>query len=125
MMHEDIQKRHRAAPRLPLSLPGTFLAVEGNHRCILTNLSKTGVLVALKEPMRIGAEGYLRCGPIDHFMVVTRREKGMNALSFELPVDDHFVFGIRQFQSQFADREQEALLAEVHAWTSGDLDSRI
>lgn len=124
MMHEDIQNRERAAPRMQLSLPGTFLAVEGNHRCILTNLSKTGVLIALQEPMRIGAAGYLRCGPIDHFMVVTRKEKGMNALAFDLPVDDVFVFGIRQFQAQFAERELESLLAEAYAWTSGKSDSR-
>ncbi|MFU7528389.1 PilZ domain-containing protein [Qipengyuania sp. ASV99] len=120
MAEDDPQSSHRAAPRLPLSLPGLFLAVTGNQHCILTNLSRTGALIAIEEPLRIGSEGYLRCGPIDHFMVVTRREKGRNALHFDIPVSDAFVFGIRQFQEALAAREQEELLETVRGWTSGE-----
>lgn len=119
MEQQRLETAERAAPRLPLCLPGTLLAVTGNQNCILVNLSRTGVLIALPEPLKVGAEGYLRCGPIDHFMVVTRKQKGMNALSFDIPVDDHFVFGIRQYQEGQAEREQEEMIEAVMAWTSG------
>ena len=119
MTQQRLETAERAAPRLPLCLPGTLLAVTGNQNCILVNLSRTGVLVALPEPLKVGAEGYLRCGPIDHFMVVTRKQKGMNALSFDIPVDDRFVFGIRQYQESQAEREQEEMIEAVMAWTSG------
>ena len=92
----------------------------GNQHCILTNLSRTGALIAIEEPLRIGSEGYLRCGPIDHFMIVTRKEKGRNALHFDIPVNDAFVFGIRHFQQALAAREQEELLETVRSWASGE-----
>ncbi len=116
----DAQSHKRAAPRMDLSLPAQFLGVEGNHRCIITNLSRTGLRIAIKQPLRVGQEGFLRGGPIDHFMAVTRAGTGMNALEFEIPVSDIFVFGIRRFQEQFEEREAEELMATVRAWTSGE-----
>jgi hypothetical protein len=119
MEQKNLKAAERAAPRMRLCLPGTLLAVSGNYDCILTNLSRTGVLIALREPLKVGAEGYLRCGPIDHFMVVTRKEKGVNALSFDIPVDDKFVFGVRQYAQGQELREHEEMVEAVLAWTSG------
>lgn len=110
----------RVAPRMDLSLPAQFLGVEGNHKCIITNLSRTGLRVAIKEPLRVGQEGFLRGGRLDHFMSVTRAGAGMNALEFEIPVSDIFVFGIRRFQDQFEESEAAELRAMVRAWTSGE-----
>lgn len=116
----DEQAGQRAAPRMNLSLPAKFLGVEGNQPCIITNLSRTGVKIAIPESLRVGQEGFLRGGPIDHFMVVTRAERGMNALEFEIPVSDIFVFGIRHFQEKFKGGEEDALMETVRAWTTAE-----
>jgi len=123
MTEEELETGRRAAPRLALSLPGKFLAVHANHSCIVTSLSRTGLKLAIEEPLEIGDAGYLRCGPIDHFMIVTRKDLGQNALEFEIPVSDMFVFGIRHFQEQLDEAMQEELSANVLAWTQGKIAS--
>jgi len=106
----------RAAPRLPLSLPGKFLSTQGNHRCIVTNLSRTGVLIAIKDPLRVGNDGFLRCGPIDHFVTVQRQGSGLNAMTFEIPVGDLFVAEIRRYQESFEARELHELQEQARDW---------
>lgn len=113
----DFQTAGRAAPRLPLSLPGTFISTLGNHNCIVANLSRTGVLIALPEPLRVGSSGYLRCGPIDHFVIVKRQGVGLNAAVFEIPVSDVFVAQVREYQKCFETKELYELLATAQAWT--------
>ncbi len=115
----------RSAPRLRLSLPGVLLAVRGNHNCIITNLSQTGVLIALSDPLKVGEEGYLRCGPIDHFVIVARKERGLNALEFDIPVSREFVVQMREFQETLAEREEVELLDTVRSWTEGSNRGRI
>lgn len=114
-----LQTGRRAAPRLRLSLPGVFLSTQANHRCIITNLSRTGALMVLEDSLQIGKDGFLRCGPIDHFVTVTRKEKGLNAVEFEIPVSDVFVMQVRKFQESFDAREQDDLLATAREWAHG------
>jgi hypothetical protein len=116
-LEADCEKAKRAAPRLPLSLPGTFISTLGNHNCILTNLSCTGVLIAMSEPLRVGSAGFLRCGPLDHFVIVKRQGVGLNAAVFEISVSDAFVAQVREYQNSFATRELSELLATAQAWT--------
>lgn len=112
-----LQTGRRNAPRLRLSLPGTFMSTNANHSCIITNLSRTGVLIAIRNPLEIGKEGFLRCGPIDHFVIVSRREQGLNALEFEIPVSDDFVMQVRNLQESFSVRERDDLMATARRWT--------
>lgn len=114
-----LQTGRRAAPRLRLSLPATFMSTKGNHSCIITNLSRTGVLIAIRHPIEIGKDGFLRCGPIDHFVTVSRKEHGLNALEFEMPVSNAFVMQVRHLQENFAVREREDLMATARRWTLG------
>lgn len=109
----------RTAPRLPLSLPGEFIGTAGNQRCILTDLSRDGARIALREPVPVGSDGYLRVGPIDHFMTVVRVEKGGNALVFDNPVADVFVANVRRFQATLAEREETELRETALRWASG------
>ncbi|BDI61718.1 PilZ domain-containing protein [Qipengyuania nanhaisediminis] len=109
----------RAAPRLPLSLPAKFIAVAGRVDCIITNLSRTGVLIAVNDPIEIGAEGFLRSGPIDHFMIVARREGNHIGMTFEIPVSDAFVKGIKYYQDSFEDIEREQLANTARDWIGG------
>ena len=119
MSPDAVHTGRRAAPRLRLSLPGKFLAVRGNLRCIITNLSQTGVLMTVEETLKVGDEGFLRCGPIDHFMIVKRCDRGMNALEFERPLSHEFVLRVREYQETFAEREKAELLANARAWSEG------
>jgi hypothetical protein len=116
----DFQKAKRAAPRLPLSLPGSFISTVGNPSVILTNLSRTGVLIAIREPLKVGSAGFLRCGPIDHFVIVQREGLGLNAAVFEIPVSDAFVAQVRDYQKNFATTELLELRATAQEWTGMD-----
>lgn len=111
------QSATRAAPRLPLSLPGVFISTLGNLNCIVTNLSRTGVLIAIREPLRPKAQGYLRCGPIDHFVIVKRAGVGQNAMVFEIPVSDVFVAKVRQYQNQFEENELAEMRSTAENWS--------
>lgn len=125
MSDDTVRTGRRAAPRLRLSLPGKFLAVRATMRCIVTNISQTGVLMAVEEQLKVGEQGYLRCGPIDHFMIVARREKGFNALEFDLPVSHQLVLEMRKFQETLAERDEAELMETVRSWTQGDNSGRI
>lgn len=113
---EDTDSQRRIAPRLALSLPGVFLTTLGNYPCILTNLSRTGVLIATDKPLGMGKDGFLRCGPIDHFVTVVRMERGLNALEFEIPVSDFFVNDMRKFQERFPEIELRELWETASRW---------
>ena len=119
MTAQRTNERDRAAPRMMLSLPGEFIGVQRTQNCILTNLSRSGVMIALAEPMPVGSDGYLRCGPIDHFMVVVRAGSGENALEFLDPITDKFVFDVRKLQEHFAQEEQRELRELARIWTKG------
>ncbi len=119
MPENETPAKRRAAPRMDLSLPGEFMSTQGVHKCIVTNLSRTGLRMVIEEPLKVGADGYLRCGPIDHFMTVIRQDRGFNALEFEIPVSNVFVFGIRHFQEQLEDVERDELEARARSWAAG------
>ena len=116
----DLEKAKRAAPRLPLSLPGTFISTGGNPSVIVTNLSRTGVQIAIREPLKVGSTGFLRCGPIDHFVIVQRKSPGLNAAVFEIPVSDAFVAQVRDYQKNFATTELLELRETAQEWTGMD-----
>ena len=107
---------NRVAPRLALGLPGVFVTTLGNYPCIITNLSRTGVLIATDKPLAIGKDGFLRCGPIDHFVTVVRKEKGLNALEFEIPVNDLFVRDMRHYLEGFPEVEVNELWDTARRW---------
>ncbi|MEM1052749.1 MAG: hypothetical protein AAGI28_11705 [Pseudomonadota bacterium] len=111
------QKSKRVAPRLPLSLLGKLLSILGDYNCIVTNLSRTGVLIAIEEPLKVGSDGFLRCGPIDHFVTIKREGPGLNAAMFEIPVNDAFVAQVRHYQEEFAELELEDLRARAQEYT--------
>ncbi|MEP1422551.1 MAG: hypothetical protein ABJK59_12335 [Erythrobacter sp.] len=117
----SFDKTIRVAPRLPLSLPGTFISTMGNPSCIVTNLSRTGVLIAIREPLQAGSVGYLRCGPIDHFVIVKRKGVGLNAVVFELPVSDAFVARVRDYKNSFAEKELNDMRLTAQEWAGAEL----
>lgn len=114
----------RAAPRLRLSLPGTFMSTNGNHPCIVTNLSRVGVQIAIKGALDVGKDGFLRCGPIDRFATIIRKDRGINALQFENPLSESFVLQMRKFQESFADLERMELLETARSWSTGENQGR-
>lgn len=115
----------RAAPRLRLSLPGKFIAVRSNLSCIVTNMSQTGVLMAVCETLEVGEAGYLRCGPIDHFVTVMRKEHGLNGLEFDNPVSHEFVLQVRAFQESFAENDKADLMRNARVWAQGYASGRV
>ena len=114
----------RAAPRLRLSLPAQLIAVEKAHTCIVLNLSRSGAKVAILDAMREGEGAILRCGVINRFAIVTRREFGLNALSFEEPLSDAVVLETRRYHENFEERQRRALIETARKWATGETDDR-
>jgi len=112
----------RSAPRLRLSLPAKLIAVERAHTCILLNLSRTGAQVAILDALREGEGAMLRCGRINHFVIVTRSEFGINGLQFDEEIPDELVLDIRRYHENFEDRERRALVETARKWVNGDND---
>jgi len=110
----------RAAARLRLSLPARFIAIERTHNCILLNLSRTGALLAILHSVREGESGFLRCGKINAFAIVTRSEFGLNALQFEEEISHESVLEIRRHYENFEQRERRQLIETARQWVNGD-----
>lgn len=124
-MSEDEPKvGRRAAPRLRLSLPGVLVGTLGNYNCIVTNVSRTGALVAINEPLKVGEQAYLRCGMLDHFTIVTRQDQGLNALEFDDPLDDALVLELRQINESYAQNERDDLMDTARSWITGENSGR-
>jgi hypothetical protein len=111
----------RTAPRLRLSLPAQLIAVEGRHHCILLNLSRTGVQVAILHAMREGEGAILQCSAIDQFGEIVRSEFGLNALQFEEPLSDQQVIAIRHYHENFEASERHSLVETARKWVTGDV----
>lgn len=124
MASQIVQTGRRAAPRLRLSLPGRFIALYGHLPCIITNLSQTGAMIAVNDPLKVGDGGYLRCDPIDHFVMVVRSGDGRNAIEFDTPLEPELVLEVRSLQETLAEREKEDLLQKVRSWTRGEGSGR-
>jgi len=112
----------RAAPRLRLSLPAQLIAVERAHTCILLNLSRSGAQVAILDALREGEGAMLRCGKIDHFVIVTRCEFGLNGLQFDEEITDELVLDIRRYHENFEERERRMLVETARKWVTGEDD---
>jgi hypothetical protein len=112
----------RTAPRLRISLPGHLTAVDRVHSCILLNLSRTGAQVAILDSMREGEGAILRCGVINHFVIVARSEFGLNGLTFDEPLSDQVVLEIRRYHENFEERERRALIETARKWVNGDTE---
>jgi hypothetical protein len=110
----------RAAPRLRLSLPAQLIAIEKTHTCILLNLSRTGAQVAILDSIREGEGAMLRCGIINHFVIVARSEFGLNAVVFDEPLSDAIVLETRRYHENFEEREKRALIETARKWVTGD-----
>ena len=110
----------RAAPRLRLSLPAQLIAIEKVHTCILLNLSRTGAQVAILDAIREGEGAILRCGVIDHFVIVARSEFGLNAVVFDEPLTDEVVLEARRYHENFEEREKRSLIDTARNWVTGD-----
>ena len=124
MASQSVQTGRRAAPRLRLSLPGRFIALYGHLPCIITNLSQTGAMIAVNEPLKVGDGGYLKCDPIDDFVIVVRSGDGRNAIAFDSPLRPETVLEVRSLQETLAERERDDLMQKVRAWTRGEGSGR-
>ena len=110
----------RAAPRLRLSLPARFVAIEGTHKAILLNISRTGAQIAILNTVREGEGGFLECGKLNAFGIIARSEFSVNAIEFEEPLTEAEVLEIRRYYENFEERERRALIETARKWVNGD-----
>lgn len=110
----------RAAPRLRLSLPARFVSIEGTHKAIVLNISRTGAQIAILESLREGEGGFLQCGNLKAFAVATRSEFSLNALQFDEPLTHEDVLDLRRYFEEFEERERRLLIETARLWVTGE-----
>lgn len=112
----------RSAPRLRLSLPARLVTIENTHKCILLNISRTGAQIAILDSVREGEGGFLECGKLKVFAIVTRSEFSLNALHFDEEISDEDVLDIRSYYETFEERERRKLIETARQWVNGESD---
>ncbi|MEM6857379.1 MAG: PilZ domain-containing protein [Pseudomonadota bacterium] len=110
----------RRAPRLRVSLPARFVAVDRTHPCILLNISQTGAQIAILNSVREGEAGMLECGGVEAFAMVVRSEFSLNALHFDEQLSYEQVIDIRRLYETFEVRERRQLIETARQWASGE-----
>ncbi|MFM7348103.1 MAG: hypothetical protein ACKO01_01285 [Erythrobacter sp.] len=107
-----------------LAIPGRFVSLCDTQNCIVLDLSGTGARLALARPVGCGQHGYVAVANFELFGSVVRiehgRRGGLNAMTFDEPIDKAQVIAIRHFAEGFADREKAALREQVRRWVSGE-----
>ena len=110
----------RRAPRLRVSLPARFVAIDRTHPCILLNISQTGAQIAILNSVREGEAGVLECGKVKAFGLVVRSEISLNALHFDEELSYEDVIGIRRLYETYELRERRKLIETARRWASGE-----
>ncbi|MEL6486797.1 MAG: PilZ domain-containing protein [Pseudomonadota bacterium] len=110
----------RRAPRLRVSLPARFVAIDRTHPCILLNISQTGAQIAILNSVREGEGGVLECGRIKAFALVVRSEFSLNAVHFEDELSYDDVMDIRRLYETYELRERRKLIETARRWASGE-----
>jgi hypothetical protein len=115
----------RAAARLRLSIPARMLTIHGIHDCILLDLSRTGARIALTMPLQVGADGFLKVGPVEAFGQTVRRDGGcgggINGIKFDEPLAQTDVLAVRHHAETFRVRERDSLRDQVRRWVTGEM----
>lgn len=114
----------RAAPRLRLAIPATFVSIYGHHACILMDLSRTGARIALRKAVAAGQSGLIEIGPLEIFGTIVRAERAeemaINAMVFDDPISREAVLAVRSFAETMAERERRDLRDQVRRWVAGE-----
>ncbi len=114
----------RAAPRLRLAIPATFVSIYGQHSCILMDLSRTGARIALRKAVVPGQSGYIAIGKLEIFGAIVRAERAeemaLNAMVFDDPISREAVLAVRSFAETLAERERRDLRDQVRRWVAGE-----
>lgn len=115
----------RAAARLRLSVPARFESIFGTQDCYLLDLSRTGARIALADPLGVGAEGFLRVGPLELFGQAVHASRfdggGINGLAFDEPIADEVVLAMRHHAETFEDERRAALHDRMRQWVKGEI----
>jgi hypothetical protein len=114
----------RAAPRLRLAIPATFVSIYAQHSCILMDLSCTGARIALPRLVAEGQSGYIEVGQLEIFGTIVRAERteemAVNAMIFDDPISRGAVLDVRSFAETMQERERRDLRDQVRRWVAGE-----
>lgn len=101
-----------------------MMTIYETHESVLLDLSRTGALIALPEPLAIGDSGYLMVGQFEVFSETVRRMPGhgggVNGLVFDDPLSHDAVLAVRHHAETFQRLEREALRDQVRSWVTGE-----
>lgn len=113
----------RAAPRLRLSIPGKLISLYDTRRCIVIDLSCTGVQLGLENPLAIYETAVLQIAGQDLFGEVVRLAEGpnggVNGIQFDPPLEEQDVLDMRAFAERYQRDELRKLHSEVRDWVEG------
>lgn len=116
---EQTETGRRACSRVRLFLPAGIESLLGLQPVELNNLSRTGAMITVTDPLRAGSDVVITCGSIDAVCKVVWTHGNCCGVEFENPVTHEQVLSARQQSDEHPNRQKEARLAAARAWADG------
>ena len=109
----------RSSPRARISLPAQLETVSARHAVQLTSLSCTGAGAAVNDPLKVGMDVVVKCGPIDAFGVIVWARDGNCGIEFDEPLTSEVVLAARMQSDHQAKFARAEIMADAQAWARG------
>lgn len=94
------------SPRRRVVLSGTFQSLTSSWPAAVRNLSCTGASIECDGPLKIGAEGVLRCDPVDSLCRVVWQKGKVFGLKFDKPLHNSVVLELHRITAHDVARAQ-------------------
>lgn len=109
----------RNVARLRPHLPGRIKTLEGEHPCIVEDLSQTGARIILADEHSFGSSGILRCGMLDIFFERVWANHGRAGLAFDEIVAPETLYELRRVHDNFDELQRSDIRRMAHDSVNG------
>ena len=109
----------RANARLRLHVPAELVLTDGNARCLLDDISRTGAHVTVPRTVFRGSDAVLRCGGLECFGEIVWVSGNHCGLLFDRPLAQEMVLAMRSASRLLAEAEADARQRAAREWVMG------
>lgn len=109
----------RANARLRLHVPAELVLTDGQTRCLLDDISRTGAQVTVPRTVFRGSDAVLRCGALECFGEIVWVSGNHCGLLFDRPLTHEMVLAMRSASHILAEAEADARQRAAREWVMG------
>jgi len=109
----------RGASRLRLYVPAELILVDGQERCVLDDISRSGAQITVPRNLPVGTCCVLRCGRLEFFAEVVWTTAGRCGLAFDEVLDSRVLVQLRSIRDELAEVELVRRRLSAQAWVEG------